>query len=140
MINADDPSKASAPAPASKKQTASSKAAKGKLPFTVKWEKRKRPSTAFAPSLRSGCTMALWGARGLGVMFGGVTDEDTDEESLRSVFHNDLFVFLVTHLQALLKRKHRHAYQLGLEKGKWSSLLLRKPKVNLYAPKDKRIQ
>lgn len=81
-----------APAPASKKAV-SSKAAKGKLPFTVKWERRKRPSTAFAPSLRSGCTMALWSARGLGVMFGGVTDEDTDEESLRSVFHSDLCVF-----------------------------------------------
>ncbi|VDC06236.1 unnamed protein product [Peniophora sp. CBMAI 1063] len=110
---------AAAPAPTSKKG-APSKAAKNKLPFTVKWEKRKRPSTAFAPSLRSGCTMALWSARGLGVMFGGVTDEDTDEESLRSVFHNDLY-----------------AYQLGLEKGKWSSLLLRKPKRKKSGAKKK---
>ncbi|EED84544.1 predicted protein [Postia placenta Mad-698-R] len=60
-------------------------------PLTMKWERRKRPSTAFAPSLRSGCTMALWAARNTGVLFGGVTDEDTSEETLESVFHNDLY-------------------------------------------------
>ena len=58
----------------------------------VKWERRKRPSTAYAPCLRSGCTMALWAARNTGVMFGGVTDEDTSEETMESVFHNDLYV------------------------------------------------
>ena len=56
----------------------------------LKWERRKRPSTAFAPSIRSGCTMALWPAKNTGVLFGGVTDEDTNEETLESVFHNDL--------------------------------------------------
>ena len=61
-------------------------------PLTFKWEKRKRSSTAFAPSLRSGCTMALWTAKGMGILFGGVTDEDKHEESLESVFHNDLCV------------------------------------------------
>ncbi|KZV71422.1 galactose oxidase [Peniophora sp. CONT] len=119
MLTGEEATAALTPAPVSKKAT-SSKAAKGKLPFTVKWEKRKRPSTAFAPSLRSGCTMALWAARGLGVMFGGVTDEDTSEENMRSVFHNDLF-----------------AYQLILEKGKWSSLLLRKPKSKKGPAKKK---
>lgn len=59
-------------------------------PLTMKWERRKRPSTAFAPSLRSGCTMAPWQARNMGILFGGVTDEDTSEETLESVFHNDL--------------------------------------------------
>lgn len=59
-------------------------------PLTLKWERRKRPSTAFAPSLRSGCTMALWSAKNMGILFGGVTDEDTSEETLESVFHNDL--------------------------------------------------
>lgn len=59
-------------------------------PVTMKWERRKRSSTAFAPSLRSGCTMALWVAKNMGVLFGGVTDEDTSEETLESVFHNDL--------------------------------------------------
>lgn len=61
-------------------------------PLTFKWERRKRPSTAFAPSLRSGCTMSLWTAKSMGILFGGVTDEDTNEESLESVFHNDLYV------------------------------------------------
>ena len=57
---------------------------------TFKWEKRKRPSDAFAPSLRSGCTMALWASKNMGVMFGGVTDEDTSEEGLESVFWSDM--------------------------------------------------
>lgn len=67
----------------------------GKLPvepLTLKWERRKRASTAFAPSLRSGCTMTLWPAKSMGILFGGVTDEDMSEESLKSVFHNDLCV------------------------------------------------
>ena len=55
-----------------------------------KWDRRKRPSTAFAPSIRSGCTMALWANKNTGILFGGVTDEDNHEESLESVFHNDL--------------------------------------------------
>lgn len=59
-------------------------------PLVVKWERRKRPSTAYAPALRSGATMALWVAKGMGVLFGGVTDEDSDEETLKSVFWNDL--------------------------------------------------
>lgn len=58
----------------------------------LKWERRKRPSTAYAPSLRSGSTMALWQNKNTGIMFGGVTDEDTSEETLESVFHNDLYV------------------------------------------------
>ena len=79
-------------------------------PLIVKWERRKRPSTAFAPSLRSGCTMALWAAKGMGIMFGGVTDEDKHEETLESVFHNDLY-----------------GYQMS-GNGRWVSLLLKKPK------------
>jgi hypothetical protein len=61
--------------------------------ITFKWERRKRASDAYAPSLRSGCTMALWnrtsGMGPTGILFGGVTDEDTNEETLESVFHND---------------------------------------------------
>jgi len=34
--------------------------------------------------------MALWSAKSTGVLFGGVTDEDTSEEVLESVFWNDL--------------------------------------------------
>ena len=59
-------------------------------PLVVKWERRKRPSTAYAPALRSGTAMALWVAKGMGVLFGGVTDEDPDEETLKSIFWNDL--------------------------------------------------
>lgn len=64
----------------------SSKASSDSL--ILKWEKRKKPS--FAPHIRSGCTMALWAAKGIGVLFGGVTDDERDEESLDSVFWNDL--------------------------------------------------
>ena len=79
-------------------------------PLVLKWERRKKPSTAYAPSLRSGCTMALWAARNMGVLFGGVTDEDTSEETLESVFHNDLY-----------------GYQVA-GNGRWTSLLLKRPK------------
>lgn len=54
--------------------------------------------------------MALWAAKSMGVMFGGVTDEDKHEETLESVFHNDLY-----------------GYQLS-GSGRWVSLLLKKPK------------
>lgn len=38
----------------------------------------------------------------MGVLFGGVTDEDTSEETLESVFHNDLYVpFLLGLVSAL---------------------------------------
>ncbi|OCB83973.1 galactose oxidase [Sanghuangporus baumii] len=77
-------------------------------PFVIRWEKRKR--FGYAPGPRVGCTMALWNTRGMGVLFGGVTDEDTNEETLESVYHNDLF-----------------GYQLS-GNGRWVSLALRKPK------------
>ena len=79
-------------------------------PLVLKWERRKRSSTAYAPSLRSGCTMALWAAKGMGVLFGGVTDEDTSEETLESVFHCDLY-----------------GYQIA-GNGRWVSMLLKRPK------------
>ena len=56
--------------------------------LVVKWERRKRGS--YAPSVRSGCTMALWASKNTGILFGGVTDEDRHEETLESVFWNDL--------------------------------------------------
>ncbi|OSD05064.1 galactose oxidase [Trametes coccinea BRFM310] len=79
-------------------------------PLTVKWEKRKKSSTAYAPSLRSGCTMALWSAKNMGILFGGVTDEDTGEETLESVFHNDLYGYQIT------------------GNGRWVSMNLKRPK------------
>jgi len=79
-------------------------------PLIVKWERRKRPSTAYAPALRSGTTMALWTAKGIGMLFGGVTDEDSDEETLKSVFWNDL-----------------NGYQLA-GNGRWVSMMLKMPR------------
>ncbi|KAK0213836.1 galactose oxidase [Armillaria fumosa] len=88
-------------------------------PLKLKWERRKRPSTAYAPSLRSGCTMTMWTARSTGVLFGGVTDEDTSEETLESVFWNDL-----------------NGYQWA-GKGKWMSMTLKRPKKAGGAKKRK---
>ena len=98
-------------------------------PLTVKWEKRKRPSTAFAPSLRSGCTMALWSAKNMGILFGGVTDEDTSEETMESVFHNDLYVYVP---RLFLKFQcssslGRYGYQIA-GNGRWVSMALKRPK------------
>ncbi|KLO15366.1 hypothetical protein SCHPADRAFT_824811 [Schizopora paradoxa] len=76
--------------------------------LTFKWEKRKK--IGYAPSLRSGCSMALWANKSMGVLFGGVTDEDTSEETLESVFHNDLYGYQIT------------------GNGRWISLNLRRPK------------
>lgn len=36
--------------------------------------------------------MAFWAARNMGVLFGGVSDTDPDEETLDSVFYNELSV------------------------------------------------
>lgn len=77
-------------------------------PLSLKWEKRKKPS--FAPHIRSGSTMSLWSAKSMGVMFGGVTDDDRDEESLESIFWNDLY-----------------GYQL-IGNGRWQSMVLKKLK------------
>ena len=54
--------------------------------------------------------MTLWAAKSMGIMFGGVTDEDKHEETLESVFHNDMY-----------------GYQLGGNR-RWVSMLLKKPK------------
>lgn len=83
------PSDAPTSTPASNLRSTNKASAKLHSPY-LKWEKRKRPSDAYAPPLRSGCTMALWTVKGVGVLFGGVTDEDTSEEGLESVFWNDM--------------------------------------------------
>ncbi|KAF8212252.1 hypothetical protein K438DRAFT_1662963 [Mycena galopus ATCC 62051] len=91
-------------------------------PLVVKWERRKRPSTAYAPALRSGCTMTLWTAKNTGILFGGVTDEDTGEETLESVFWNDL-----------------NGYQIA-GKGKWVSMTLKRPKIKGKSGGKKKIK
>ncbi|KAL1719131.1 hypothetical protein EV715DRAFT_290573 [Schizophyllum commune] len=98
------------PDPDKPEPTTSKKGAKApEDTLDIKWQRLKRPSTAYAPILRSGCTMALWAARNQGIMFGGVSDEDVNEETMRSVFYNDLNA-------------------LQLERNRWSSLTLKRPK------------
>ncbi|GAA6027287.1 hypothetical protein JCM8097_002560 [Rhodosporidiobolus ruineniae] len=55
-----------------------------------KWEKRKNPGYPPNPT-RSGCTMAYWANKGMGILFGGVCDDDRDEETLDSTFFNEMF-------------------------------------------------
>ncbi|GAA5846086.1 hypothetical protein JCM9279_004781 [Rhodotorula babjevae] len=55
-----------------------------------KWEKRKNPGLPPNPT-RSGCTMAYWANKQFGVLFGGVSDDDKDEETLDSTFYNELY-------------------------------------------------
>ncbi|KAF8170947.1 hypothetical protein BJ912DRAFT_1025273 [Pholiota molesta] len=70
----------------------------------------------------SGCTMTLWPSKGMGILFGGVTDEDTSEEQLESLFWNDLY-----------------GYQLT-GKGKWTSMTLKKPKAKVGKKSEKKKQ
>ncbi|KAI1784172.1 galactose oxidase [Ganoderma leucocontextum] len=91
-------------------------------PLVLKWERRKKSSTAYAPSLRSGCTMTVWTAKNIGVLFGGVTDEDMSEETLESVFHNDLY-----------------GYQIA-GNGRWVSMMLKRPKKKGGGQKKKAAQ
>lgn len=84
----------------------------------IKWEKRKK--IGYVPSVRSGCTMALWATRGIGVMFGGVYDDDKDEETLESVFYNDLYGYQTT------------------GNGRWISLALKRPKKKAGGKKAKK--
>jgi hypothetical protein len=117
-----------------------------KDPLTLKWERRKRPSTAYAPSLRSGATMALWANKSTGILFGGVTDEDTSEETLESVFWNDLSVHLInrpvkncSNISSscdLFLASYRNGYQLT-GNGRWVSMTLKRPKKSI-TPKRKK--
>lgn len=61
-------------------------------PPTVRWEMRKRPANAPAPT-RAGATMAYH--RGRGILFGGVHDVEESEEGMDSDFFNGLFAWNV---------------------------------------------
>ncbi|KAG6848999.1 hypothetical protein H0H93_012084 [Arthromyces matolae] len=100
-------------------ESATGKSKNSTSPLTAKWERRKRPS--YAPSIRSGCTMTLWANKNTGILFGGVTDEDRHEETLESVFWNDLY-----------------GYQIP-GKGKWVSMALKRPKKKGGGQKKKKI-
>lgn len=59
-------------------------------PPTVRWEKRKKPANAPAPT-RAGATMT-W-HKGRGILFGGVHDIEQGEEGMESEFFNQLFAW-----------------------------------------------
>jgi hypothetical protein len=61
-------------------------------PPTVRWEKRRRPANAPAPT-RAGATMAYH--KGRGILFGGVHDVEESEEGMDSEFFNGLFAWNV---------------------------------------------
>lgn len=84
---------------------------------SFKWEKRRTVNSSHVPSPRAGATMALWSARGMGIMFGGVTDVEHDEEGMESVFWADLF-----------------GYQI--ENSRWTFLSLKYPKKGLRGKKQ----
>lgn len=73
------------------------------------WVKRRKVGYAPNPA-RSGCTMALWQSKSMGILFGGVTDTEADEETMESTFHKELY-----------------GYQLP-GTGRWISLNLKRPK------------
>ncbi|KAK0558458.1 Kelch repeat-containing protein 3 [Tilletia horrida] len=78
-------------------------------PAAWTWAKRRRVGYYPNPA-RSGTTMALWANRAMGVLFGGVTDTEADEETMESEFWKDLY-----------------AYNLA-GTGRWVSLNLKRPK------------
>ncbi|CCH40581.1 Kelch repeat-containing protein 3 [Wickerhamomyces ciferrii] len=57
----------------------------------IRWERRKKQG--FQPSPRVGCSMVHH--KGRGVLFGGVYDFEETEESLDSLFYNDLFTYQI---------------------------------------------
>lgn len=85
---------------------------------SIEWQRRRK--IGYAPGPRSGCTMSLWANRNMGVLFGGVVDTETDEESLESQCFNDLY-----------------AYQIP-GNGRWISLNLRKPKKKAGAARRRK--
>lgn len=73
----------------------------------IRWERRRKQG--FQPSPRVGCSMAYH--KGRGVLFGGVYDFEETEESLDSIFYNDLFTY-------------------NIESNRWFALNLRKSTKN----------
>ncbi|XP_035216585.1 kelch domain-containing protein 4-like isoform X1 [Stegodyphus dumicola] len=69
-----------------------------------KWKWVQVKPSGIPPSARSGFSLAV-ASNNHAYAFGGVHDEDVDEESMESVFHNDLFL-------------------LELEKGRWMPVKL----------------
>ncbi|CAH00205.1 Kel3p [Kluyveromyces lactis] len=58
---------------------------------SIRWERRKKQGSQ--PSPRVGCSMVHH--KGRGVLFGGVYDFEETEESLRSIFYNELYTYQI---------------------------------------------
>ncbi|KAF9959435.1 hypothetical protein BGZ65_000404 [Modicella reniformis] len=81
---------------------------KGQRPkgILIRWEKKKKSGSA--PTPRSGCAMAPYKNRA--VLFGGVYDDDVNEETLESTFYNELYTYQI-------------------DTGRWFPMNLKKPKT-----------
>ncbi|KAF9956868.1 hypothetical protein BGZ70_009737 [Mortierella alpina] len=75
-------------------------------PKLIRWEKKKKSGSA--PSARSGCAMAPYKNRA--VLFGGVFDDDVNEETLESTFYNELYTYQI-------------------DTGRWFPMNLKRPKT-----------
>ncbi|KAG0372311.1 hypothetical protein BGX24_000425 [Mortierella sp. AD032] len=75
-------------------------------PKMIRWEKKKKSGSA--PSARSGCAMAPYKNRA--VLFGGVYDDDVNEETLESTFFNELYTYQI-------------------DTGRWFPMNLKRPKT-----------
>ncbi|KAH7046148.1 galactose oxidase [Linnemannia elongata] len=75
-------------------------------PKMIRWEKKKKSGSA--PSARSGCAMAPYKNRA--VLFGGVFDDDVNEETLESTFFNELWTYQI-------------------DTGRWFPMNLKRPKT-----------
>ncbi|KAK9450778.1 uncharacterized protein V1518DRAFT_411683 [Limtongia smithiae] len=84
---------------------------------TARWERKRK--SAWGPSPRVGCSMVYH--KGRGILFGGVYDTEETEETLDSVFYNDLY-----------------AYQILTNK--WFPLTLRTPRRQQQAPVERNVK
>ncbi|KAF9111143.1 hypothetical protein BGX27_005351 [Mortierella sp. AM989] len=75
-------------------------------PKLIRWEKKKKSGSA--PTPRSGCAMAPYKNRA--VLFGGVYDDDVNEETLESTFYNELYTYQI-------------------DSGRWFPMNLKRPKT-----------
>eukprot|EP00741_Cyanophora_paradoxa_P017793 tig00021017_g17185.t1 len=76
-------------------------------PANLRWERLKR--SGFGPSPRSGFSMGFHALKKRAVLFGGVHDEETDED-INSVFYSDMYAY-------------------DLDRKRWYPLTLRKAKA-----------
>ncbi|KAF9096930.1 hypothetical protein BGX29_008345 [Mortierella sp. GBA35] len=86
-------------------------------PKMIRWEKKKKSGSA--PSARSGCAMAPYKNRA--VLFGGVFDDDVNEETLESTFYNELYTYQI-------------------DTGRWFPMNLKRPKTANKKKKSRKVK